>query len=87
MKKFLLCCIVFFSLFSAEAQCDPSQQCEYTFVLFNNAGNNGYNNNTINVTQNGNEANMDVSVLSKGIYLVKITTSSNQKITRKLIID
>jgi uncharacterized repeat protein (TIGR01451 family) len=34
-----------------------------------------------------NEMNIDISTLSKGVYLVQITTESNLKITKKLVIN
>ncbi len=36
---------------------------------------------------NTNETNVDVSNLSKGIYLIEITTESNLKITKKLVVN
>ncbi|WP_298393879.1 choice-of-anchor L domain-containing protein [Flavobacterium sp.] len=38
-------------------------------------------------TNNSNEMKVDVSSLSKGIYLVEITTQSDLKITKKLVIN
>jgi hypothetical protein len=39
------------------------------------------------INSSSNDVNIDVSDLSKGIYLVQITTQSDLKITKKLIIQ